>query len=70
MDQHSDDLKAVKQAIWKWAEVGLQEHQSSSLLMSKLRDAGFEIESGIAGMPTAFLASFGEGQPVIGILAE
>ena len=36
--------------------------------MSKLRDAGFEIESGIAGMPTAFVASFGEGSPVIGIL--
>ncbi len=70
VDQRSDDLRSVNQAIWKWAEVGLQEHQSSSLLMSKLRDAGFDVESGVAGMPTAFVASYGEGQPVIGILAE
>ena len=70
VDGRAEELKAVNQAIWQWAEVGLQEHQSSSLLMSKLRDAGFEIESGIAGMPTAFVASFGEGSPVIGILAE
>lgn len=70
IDSRADELKAVNQAIWKWAEVGLQEHKSSGLLIEKLRAAGFELETGIAGMPTAFVASYGQGKPVIGILAE
>jgi len=70
IDRRADELKAVNQAIWKWAEVGLNEHKSSGLLIEKLRDAGFELETGIAGMPTAFVASYGQGKPVIGILAE
>ncbi len=70
VDEHADELKAVNQAIWKWAEVGLQERESSGLLIEKLRAAGFELETGIAGMPTAFVASYGKGKPVIGILAE
>ncbi len=70
VDSQAEDLKAVNQAIWKLAEVGLQEHQSSALLIEKLADAGFAIRSGVAGMPTAFVASYGEGKPVIGILAE
>jgi aminobenzoyl-glutamate utilization protein B len=60
----------VNQAIWKFAEVGLQEHQSSKLLVDKLTTAGFKVERGISGMPTAFVASYGSGSPVIGILAE
>lgn len=70
VDEHADELKAVNQAIWKLAEVGLEERESSALLIAKLRDAGFELETGLAGMPTAFVASYGEGKPVIGILAE
>lgn len=70
IDSRADELKAVNQAIWKWAEVGLQEHKSSGLLIEKLRAAGFELETGVAGMPTAFVASYGQGKPVIGILAE
>ncbi|MBC8354719.1 MAG: amidohydrolase [Planctomycetes bacterium] len=70
VDSHADELKAVNQAIWKLAEVGLNEHKSSELLIDKLRAAGFELETGIAGMPTAFVASYGQGNPVIGILAE
>jgi aminobenzoyl-glutamate utilization protein B len=56
--------------IWGWAEVGYQEERSSALLQSTLRDAGFEIEGGIAEMPTAFLATYGSGSPTIAILAE
>ncbi|MDA1049550.1 MAG: amidohydrolase [Planctomycetota bacterium] len=70
VDSRAEELKAVNQAIWQWAEVGLEEHKSSGLLIQKLRDAGFELETGIAGMPTAFVASYGQGKPVIGILAE
>ncbi len=60
----------IAQQIWNFAEVGYQEQRSSELLQSELRLAGFEIESGVAGMPTAFVASYGAGSPVIGILAE
>lgn len=56
--------------IWDFAEVGYQEERSSARLLSELRAGGFEIRSGVAEIPTAFVASFGSGRPVIGILAE
>lgn len=68
--QQADDLKDVNQSIWKYAEVGLQETKSSQLLIQKLKQAGFTVKSGVSDMPTAFVASFGSGKPVIGILAE
>ena len=60
----------VARAIWGWAEVGYQERQSSALLQGELKAAGFEVQAGVAGMPTAFVASIGSGGPVIGLLAE
>ena len=57
--------------IWKFAELGFKEHQSAALLAQQLRDAGFSVETGIANEPTAFLASFRNGEgPVIAVLAE
>ncbi len=70
LDQKKEKLSEVAHQIWEWAEVGYQEHQSSSLLQQTLRDAGFEVEAGVAGMPTAFVATYGSGKPVVGILAE
>ena len=60
----------ISDAIWSYAELGLQEFKSSALLMSTLKEEGFDVESDLAGMPTCFVASFGAGKPVIGILAE
>ncbi len=60
----------VARAIWNWAEVGYQEVRSSALLQDELKKAGFKIDAGVAGIPTAFVASAGAGKPVIGILAE
>ena len=57
-------------AIWKFAEVGYQERQSSALLQQELAGAGFAVEAGVAGMPTSFIATAGSGKPVIAILAE
>jgi aminobenzoyl-glutamate utilization protein B len=65
-----EELKQINHAIWEFAEIGLQERQSSELLVTKLRSEGFEIRSGVSGMPTAFVASYGTGHPIIGILAE
>ena len=70
VDRQAEELKAVNQAIWGFAEVGLQEHKSSRLLIEKLEAAGFDVKPGVSGMPTAFVASYGTGDPVIGILAE
>ena len=60
----------VANQIWSFAEVGYQETQSSALLQSELTKAGFKVQTGVAGMPTAFVAEYGSGKPVIGILAE
>ncbi len=57
--------------IWKFAELGYQETQSSALLQQRLKAAGFEIKTGVAGEPTSFVASFRNGAgPVIAVLAE
>jgi aminobenzoyl-glutamate utilization protein B len=56
--------------IWSWAEPGYQETRSSKRVAGLLRDAGFEVKEGVAGIPTAFVASYGSGKPTIGILAE
>jgi aminobenzoyl-glutamate utilization protein B len=60
----------IARSIWNWAEVGYQETKSSALLQQELTNAGFKVETGVAGIPTAFVASAGSGKPVIGILAE
>jgi len=60
----------VARQIWDWAELGYQETKSSALLQEELGKAGFKVEAGVAGIPTAFVATAGSGEPVIGILAE
>ncbi len=60
----------VAKQIWGFAEVGYMEAKSSALLQSELRAAGFTVTAGIAGEPTAFVAEFGTGKPVIAILGE
>jgi aminobenzoyl-glutamate utilization protein B len=70
LDAKQDVYARVSQQIWELAEVGYQEVKSSALLQEQLRAAGFSVEAGVAGMPTAFVASYGSGKPVIGILAE
>jgi aminobenzoyl-glutamate utilization protein B len=60
----------IAKSIWNWAEVGYQETKSSALLQQELTNAGFGVEAGVAGIPTAFVASAGSGKPVIALLAE
>jgi aminobenzoyl-glutamate utilization protein B len=56
--------------IWDYAEAGFKETKSSTLLKNTLQENGFKIDAGVAGMPTAFVATYGSGKPVIGILGE
>jgi aminobenzoyl-glutamate utilization protein B len=70
VDANAATLNRVNRNIWTWAETGLEEVKSSKELQDLLRANGFTVEAAVAGMPTAFVASYGTGQPVIGILAE
>ncbi len=65
-----EEYKNIALDIWKFAEVGFKEVKSSALLQKTLRENGFQVKAGVAGMPTAFVASYGTGKPVIAILAE
>ena len=60
----------IAKSIWSWAEVGYQERKSSSLLQETLSTSGFNVKNGVANIPTAFVAEYGSGSPIIGILAE
>ena len=70
LDNRFDEYAEVAHEIWTYAELGYIEHKSSKLLQDKLTEAGFSVEAGVANIPTAFAASYGTGEPVIGILAE
>lgn len=70
LEKEAKNYEVIAKQIWSWAEVGYQEYKSSELLQKTLKGEGFTIETGVAEIPTAFVASYGSGKPVIGILAE
>jgi len=70
LDKKSGDYFGIAKKIWDYAEVGYQEERSSKLLQETLQEAGFKIEAGVAEIPTAFVATYGSGRPVIGLLGE
>ena len=70
IDGRYEETANLARTIWEYAEVGYQETKSSGLLQETLGGEGFAIEAGVAGIPTAFVASHGSGGPVIAILAE
>ncbi len=65
-----DDYKNIAMQIWNFAEVGYKEVKSSALHQKTLQENGFTVQAGVADIPTAFVATYGSGKPVIGILAE
>src|SRR3954468_8107708 len=70
IDAKREKYAGVAKEIWGFAEVGYQEHKSSALLQQELKAAGFQVRAGAAGLPTAFVATFGSGKPVIAIIGE
>ena len=70
IDAHADSYFETALKVWDFAEMGYQEVKSSALLQSKLQEAGFQFETAVADIPTAFIASYGSGSPIIGILGE
>ena len=70
IDNHGSDLIGVSDKIWAAEETAFNEVQSSKLLADYAEANGFKVERGVAEMPTAFVATYGSGSPVIGILGE
>ena len=70
IQSRADDFIAVSDRIWEFAELSLNEYKSVECYLDFLRKEGFSIREQVAGVPTAFAASYGSGSPRIGILAE
>ena len=70
IDARYDETAEIAQKLWDWAEVGYQEERSAALLQDALSAEGFSIRKGVAEIPTAFVAEYGQGGPIIAILAE
>ncbi len=70
VEKHKAELVRISDSIWGLAETAFEEDQSSKLLADYAEKNGFTVERGVAGMPTAFVATYGSGSPVIGVLGE
>jgi len=70
IESNKERIIEICDKIWEYAELGLIEYKSSKLLADELEKHGFEVKRGVAGMPTAFVATWGEGKPIIGIMGE
>ncbi len=70
VEAQSERTTRVAQEIWDHAELGYLELKSSGLLKTELQQEGFTVREGVAGIPTAFVGEWGEGGPVIALLAE
>lgn len=70
IEKKSETYKQVAKDIWDYAELGFAETKSAKRLEDLLASEGFKVQTGVSEMPTAFVATYGSGEPVIGILAE
>lgn len=70
LDAKADFYGDIARQLWSNPELGYLETNSSALLQKTLSDAGFQVKAGVADIPTAFVAEYGSGKPVIGIMAE
>jgi aminobenzoyl-glutamate utilization protein B len=70
IDAQRAELVSLADQIWGFAETALRETRSAALLADHAEERGLRVERGVAGMPTAFVASYGEGRPVIAVLGE
>jgi aminobenzoyl-glutamate utilization protein B len=70
IERHKAEIIDLSDRIWGFAETALLETRSAKALADYAEKQGFAVEHGVAGMPTAFVASYGEGRPIIGVLGE
>jgi len=70
IEQEKAKIVSISDQVWQFAETAMKERKSAAVLSDALEREGFHIQRGVAGMPTAFVAQYGQGHPVIGILGE
>src|SRR3989304_4619237 len=70
LSRNEKKITSINDRIWRFAEIALTEFKTSKLCADTLEKNGFNVERGVAGMPTDFVATWGEGKPVIGIIGE
>ncbi len=70
VERHEEALIKISDSIWALAETAFEEHHSSKILADYAEKNGFKVERGVAGIPTAFVATYGSGSPVISVLGE
>ncbi len=70
IDRNETTMTALSDEIWQYAETALRETKSSKALADWAETEGFRVTRGVAAMPTAFVAEYGSGSPVIGIMGE
>ena len=70
IDNHQENIINISDKIWELAETAFNEYESSKILSDYAEENGFTIEKGVAGMPTAFIATYGSGKPIISVLGE
>jgi aminobenzoyl-glutamate utilization protein B len=70
VERQQADLVDLADKIWAYAETALRETRSAAVLADYAERQGFKVERGVAGMPTAFVATYGSGRPVIGVMGE
>ncbi|MBR2040876.1 MAG: amidohydrolase [Oscillospiraceae bacterium] len=70
IDENKGIFEELADSIWECAEISLKEHKSAEIYKNLLENLGFKVETGLAGVETAFSGTFGSGKPIIGILGE
>ncbi len=70
VENHKENLIKISDEIWALAETAFEEHKSADILADYAEAQGFNVDRGVAGMPTAFVATYGSGSPVISVLGE
>lgn len=70
IDRNKSKLAEISDMIWEYAELGFVEFKSAKLLASELESHSFQVEMGVAGIPTSFVGIWGKDKPVIGVMGE
>ncbi|MBX9891474.1 MAG: amidohydrolase [Chitinophagaceae bacterium] len=70
IQKHEQALIGLSDQVWGFAEIAMREHQSAKVLADYAEKQGFRVTKNIAEIPTAFIAEYGSGKPIIGILGE
>lgn len=70
MNKYKEKLTKLNEKIWDFAELKFREDKSAEAMISLLEEEGFQVEKGVANLPTAYVGTYGSGRPIIGILAE